>query len=151
MGPIKRRRNKGKQVEEPKAEVNGLNENHIRTLSSTLSLLEKNIDEIERMLEEPVGGKLYALENDLDDTKKEEVRVRIQAIRSCIYKYAQLFDLKMERGSLYASIRGTFSMRWVDVCEMEPDSLRGYGEVGKDVYGSVMNCARELEELLKSI
>lgn len=139
--------------QEPKLniEIKGLNENHKRIISSTLCSLEKNLDEAERILNNPPHGKLYAMVDDMTDIQKADIQKRIKLVRECIYKYARQFGLYSEQSSLNGAVRGMFAMRWVDVCELEPDSLRGYGEVGKDIYDTVMNCAKELEELLSHL
>lgn len=140
-----------KQETQPSIEAKGLNENHKRFLSTTFCLLEENMDNAERMLDHPPCGKLYATVDDLTDAQKEEIRKRVRLIRECVHQYAGQFDLYPEKNSLYRAIRAMFYGGWMDVCELEPKSLKGYGEVGKDIYDSVMECARELEELLSHI
>nr|WP_319488677.1 hypothetical protein [uncultured Caproiciproducens sp.] len=130
---------------------NGLNENHIRAISITLSELEKNIDEIEGFIKDMHRGRMYEIKNDLTDLQKEIFLEQIQQLRESICQFADEFGLVAESESLSYLIRGTFSIEWVNVCEMEPKRLSGYGDVGKDIWNSLDNYIKKLEKLINNI
>ena len=128
-----------------------LNENHKIAIFSTLCLLEKDIDEIEMLIESPLHGRLYEIYNDLTDIQKEEILFRIKSLRRYIYEYADNLKLESVKESLNGIIRGTFSLRWVDVCELESKPLRGYGIINQDVNGILNYFAKNMEKLLSNI
>lgn len=130
---------------------NGLNENHIRAISITLSELEKNIDEIEGFIKDVHRGRMYEVKNDLTDIQGKNVLEQIQQIREYIRKIADEFGLDAESECLSRLIRGTFSVEWVNICEMEPKRLSGYGGVGKDIWDTLDNYIKKLEDLINKI
>jgi hypothetical protein len=53
--------------------IKGLNENHIRTITVTLYLIEKDIDAIERYIKDAPQGRMYEIIDDLNEEQKKKI------------------------------------------------------------------------------
>lgn len=110
----------------------GLNENHRRSISSTLYLIEKDIDTIERCLRHPTERRMYKIVNDFDGGQKEAILEAIKLIREYINELADALHLGAYQESLAGIIRGSLSLRWEDACGLEAKRLKGGGLIPED-------------------
>ncbi|ATW25236.1 hypothetical protein [Candidatus Formimonas warabiya] len=116
----------------PKTEVQGLNENHLRVISGTLRLIEKDMDEMERYLRNAPQGRMYETRDDLTESQKEKVLKIIKTVKECINEFANMLHFEPNQESLSGIIRGTLSIHWVNACDIEPKKLKAYGMVDPD-------------------
>lgn len=110
----------------------GLNENHRRSISSTLYLIEKDIDNIERYMKYTPAGRMYKIVNDLNDGQQKSILEAIKSIREFINEFADALHLEADQESLARIARGSLSLRWEDACGLEAKRLKGGGLIHED-------------------
>jgi len=132
----------------PEHEAKGLNANHIRVISGTLRLIEKDIDEIEMYIKSAPRGRLYETINDLTDEQEERVLKLIKSLRDCINEFADMLNLKPDTVNLSRIIRGRLSIHWANACDMEPKKLKAYGVFEPDIVETLSFYTQKLINLL---
>ncbi|MGE5633043.1 MAG: hypothetical protein ACM3TR_18395 [Caulobacteraceae bacterium] len=106
-----------------------MNENHLRIISITLNIIEKDIDEIEKYLNNVPAGRMYDVVDDLTCEQKQELSIKTKSLRSLINEIADYFNLKPSRTSLRAMVQSKMTINWANVCDIEPARLKAYGTV----------------------
>lgn len=132
-------------------EIKGLNENHIRSISTTLGLLEKNLSLIEMYIKEVPCGRMFKVVNKLSLDEEQRVLSAIEDIKRSIKEFADFFNLPPIEDSLGGIIQGCASIYWVNLCDMEPRKLNSYGQVGSDVIDVLNRYIVQLKELLNTL
>jgi hypothetical protein len=108
----------------PIEKLAGLNENHKRSIFSTLYLIEKDIDNIERCIEHAPDGRMYKIVNDLNDGQQAAILEAIKSIRDYINELADALHFETHQESLSRIAIGSLSLRWEDACELEAKRLK---------------------------
>lgn len=132
----------------PEKEVKGLSENHERAISITLNLIEKDIDEIERFINNAPKGRMYEIVDDLTEGQKEEALILIKSLKACINAFANRFGLKPAKTSIYGMLQSRLTTHWANACDIEPEKLRAYGTVDPDIVETLNFYTQKLIELL---
>lgn len=128
-----------------------LHDNHARAISTTLSKIEKDINEIEMYLKDPPHGRMYGIVDDLDDSEKEGLLSRIPRLRECIREFADALGLEPDQASMSGIIGARFAVDWANACDIEAERLKGYGAVDQRLAQVVDVYAERLIALLSSM
>lgn len=110
----------------------GLNKNHISSISTTLSLVERDLDELERYIKHTPQGRMHEIINDLEPGQEESILNKIKSIKEDINDFADILNLEPYQDSLSKLARANLSIRWVDVRDLEAKNLKCYGPVGEE-------------------
>jgi hypothetical protein len=106
-----------------------LNEHQKRHVGVTLRLLDKEIAQMERLVQSEEEGVLYRRASDFDERERERLRTLASAVREVLRGLKERFDLPVEEESTRQTVMAYFSHLWGDLEEMRPKELRGYGTV----------------------
>lgn len=132
----------------PHQKIEGLNENHIRSISTVLGLMEKNLCLIEMYIKGAPCGRMFKVVNKLTPTEKQNVLSAIKDLKDCIRKFADSFELQPLEENINGIIRGSFAIYWADICDLEPKKLNSYGLVGSNVIDTLNHFIEQLKNLL---
>ncbi len=126
----------------------GLNDNHRRVLLSAMVHLDKllgDIDAIASGPESPFSAHL----DDLTPSQRQVVRDYVRRIRDSLVGALARFGVPLPPREKHASwsIRTTLNFLDIDLHDLGPDQLRGYGELGKEAAEGVADVQGELRAL----
>ena len=126
----------------------GLNDNHKRVLLSAMVHLDKllgDIDAIASGTDSPFSAHL----DDLTPSQRQVVRDYVRRIRSSLVGALARFGVPLPPRQKHASwsIRTTLNFLDIDLHDVGPEQLRGYGELGKDAADDVADVQGELRAL----
>lgn len=107
-----------------------LRENHRRSISVSLHLLDKGLCEWEQFVSGQVaGGVMYQPQDTLSPASKKELRARIRRIRESIVRLRDDLKLAPARPRTTSLIVGQATILWEMLAELNSSSLHGYGTV----------------------
>ena len=107
-----------------------LSENHKRSISVSLHLLDKTLCQWEQWMSGPLPpGVMYQQRDTLSAAEKEELRARIAKLRELIVHMRDDLKLTPERPSTAQLIVGQSTILWEMLAELNSSSLHGYGAV----------------------
>jgi hypothetical protein len=110
-----------------------LSENHRRSISTSLHLLDKELCLWEHWLDRhPTPGVMYQQQDTLSMRQKRELRRRISQLRQDILRARDDLKLKPARPTTSSLMSGGATVLWEMLCELNSTSLRGYGEVSAE-------------------
>lgn len=111
-----------------------LSENHRRSISITLRLLDKTLCEWDDWTTGKVrSGVMYQQQDTFSQPQKKGLRNKIAKIRELMVRLRD--DLQLETGVVATSqsILGQASVLWEMLTDLDSRSLRGYGKVPAEV------------------
>jgi hypothetical protein len=106
-----------------------LNEHQKRHVGVTLRLLDKEIAQMERLVQSEEEGVLFWRVGDFDEGERERLRTLAAAMREVLRGLKERFDLPVEEESTRQTLMAHFSHLWGDLEEVRPKELGGYGAV----------------------
>ena len=106
-----------------------LNWSQRNVLATSLELLERSLDEIERLLDSPPAGLTYAIEVDFRPATARQIRERCRDIRGEIAEIVTAFELSQRRWDGRRMIDAEMSAAWSNLEELRLPGLRRYGAV----------------------
>jgi hypothetical protein len=111
-----------------------LSENHRRSISTSLHLLDKQLCQWEQRIDSPpTRGVMYQPQDTLSSEQKRELRRRITQLRQDVLRARDDLKLQPARPTISGLINGEANVLWEMLCELNSISLRGYGEVPEEV------------------
>jgi len=108
-----------------------LSENHTRSLSSSLIVVEKSLLELENMLIKQNNSCCNVLMKDVDDKTIETNISVIQEARSFICELAEKYGTSKDKSSLQRVINAKRAKIWEILSETLSRNMRGYGTFPK--------------------
>jgi len=108
-----------------------LSENHTRSLSSSLTIVEKSLMELEDMLIKQSNSCCNVLMKDVDDKTIETNISVIQEARSFICELAEKYGTSKDKSSLQRVINAKRAKIWEILSETLSRNMRGYGTFPK--------------------
>ncbi|MCX7919229.1 MAG: hypothetical protein N3A72_06410 [bacterium] len=107
-----------------------LNENQKRSVRVTLLLLEKSLDEIDRLLREKGHvGILYRIHQTIPEEQSKIIGKAVRQIREEIKMVKDTFHLEVAQEDIRNKLRGILGIDWENLEDIKSDKLRGYGKV----------------------
>lgn len=108
-----------------------LSENHTRSLSSSLTVVEKSLLELENMLIKQNNSCCNVLMNDVDDKTIETNISVIQEAKSYICELTEKYGTSKDKSSLQRVINAKRTKIWEILSETLSRNMRGYGTFPK--------------------
>ncbi len=109
-----------------------LNDAQRRTVSVTLSSLEEDLHDMERLLQSgEYAGIVHEMDNDIPLSVKNALIEKISAIKDRIHTLAERFSLNREQRSVSRQLFARLTYDWTTVEEIKTRYLRGYGSVAE--------------------
>jgi hypothetical protein len=119
-----------------------LSENHTRSLSSSLIVVEKSLSELEEMLLKQSNSCLNVLLKDVDDVTIESNISAIKEAKGYICELADKYGTSKEKLSLRRVINAKRTKMWEILTDTLSRKIKGYGTFPKkyvDEYDSDIN------------
>src|SRR4030042_821501 len=119
-----------------------LSENHTRSLSSSLIVIEKSLLELEGMLLKQSNSCCNVLMKDIDDETIATTISAIQEAKSYICELAKKYGISQEKLSLQRVINAKRTQIWEILTDTLSRKIKGYGTFPKkyvDEYDSDIN------------
>ena len=105
-----------------------LSENHRRSISSSLRIVEELLDEMERKLKYPEDGILRAMERDTSEEDNSLSLQNIAKAKQQIEKLTKKYGLSAHNSQLSRFINSHKSNIWVILSDSTSGKLKGFGE-----------------------
>jgi hypothetical protein len=129
-----------------------MSENHIRSISTTLSLLDKALCEFEQWAQgHEIRSVLYEVRNTLSDTQRESIAVEIAEMKDILEEVRSNLNLEVTTRYVDKIFLGSCSILWTYLMELEGRHLNRYGEVPPGLAKYLDPQVDALNERLRSI
>ncbi|MGO9568713.1 MAG: hypothetical protein ACLP5H_14345 [Desulfomonilaceae bacterium] len=107
-----------------------MSDNHIRGISTTLSLLDEGLCEFEQWARgHEVTSVLYEVRNTLSAVQRQLIAQRVAKMRVMLKEIRDTLNLEGAVHRVDKMIAGSCAVLWVSVVELESDHLRRYGQL----------------------
>ncbi len=103
--------------------------NHLRSVSASIYLVEKTIDELENMLTRPRQHFTYKIVNDIDDSEKEKLLQSIKQTRAFIAELMRKYGLNREVTYMSRILNARKSRMWEILGDTTSKRMKGYGHL----------------------
>jgi hypothetical protein len=109
-----------------------LSENHRRTISSSMYIIEKMLNDIEHAILHPDNGVMSKSIVDIVEKDLEHYLIEIKNIRKQLTYIAVKYDLRKEEVKLSRLINSRKAKMWETVHDTTSRKLKGYKDFPKD-------------------
>jgi hypothetical protein len=107
-----------------------MSENHIRSISTTLSLLDKALCEFDHWAQgHEVRSVLYEVRNTLSEVQRQSIVAEAAEMKDMIQEIRDTLNLEVTRRYVDKMFLGTCSVLWTYLAELEGRHLKKYGVV----------------------
>jgi hypothetical protein len=111
-----------------------LTENHRRSISVSLHLLDRQVCQWERWVNGDLApGVMYQQQNTLSVSQKTQMRARIAKLRELMVRLRDDLQLEPDKPTTAQLIVGQATILWEMLTELNSSSLHGYGEVSPEL------------------
>ncbi len=110
-----------------------LSPNHKRSMSSSIHLIEKLVDEVEVLMTNHKTLETQKVERDIPDDKKETALKAIQEIKEEVKRLTEKYDLKKQVVSESRFLDSRKSKAWEILHNSEAKRMDAFGEFPEDI------------------
>jgi len=111
-----------------------LSDNHRRSISTVLQLVDKALCEWESWIDRPPkGGIMYQQRDTLSATQKKRLRQKSLMVRKLILLLRDDLQLEPSRPASSRMVVGQSTILWEMLAELNSRSLEGYGRVPEEL------------------
>jgi len=111
-----------------------LSENHRRSISIVLQLVDKALCEWDAWTDRPPpAGVMYQQQDTLSPTQKKRLRQKSSAVRELILRLRDDLHLEPSRPATSQMVVGQATILWETLAELNSRSLEGYGRVPEEL------------------
>ena len=128
-----------------------LSENHRRSVTSSLKIVEELLNEIENVLNHPANGFLSKMTVDISKQNKKASFQNITKARQLIQKLFIKYGLSVQYSVMSRFFDSRKSKIWEILCDTTSTRLRGYGEFPMEHSVEFDNDINQLQELVSQI
>lgn len=128
-----------------------LNENQKRTVAVTLRMLEEQLVETERLMQQDERGILYHRAARFALGQRERMRELIGALREEIRRAARQFELPVQERNAAQDIAGSLALAWESLEEIRSHKLENYGAVDPSLKGTLDPIVQRLIKLVSEL
>lgn len=129
-----------------------LKNNHKRSISISLHLLDKQLCQWEQWISGPISqGVMYEQRDTLSAAEKKELRTRIKDLRKLIVRLRDDLNLTPESAGTARSIVGQATVLWEMLAELNSSSLQGYGTVSPQLAAYIDPIGESLTQQMHEI
>lgn len=125
-----------------------LSDNHRRSVSSSIHIIEKMLIEIERVIAYPESGFLYKTVNDMPDLDIAHYTSAINGIQTEIQHISEKYNLRTEEIKMSRIINSRKAKMWETVTDTTSRKLKGYKEFPKEIAVEFDNDISRLKGLI---
>jgi hypothetical protein len=107
-----------------------MSDNHIRAISVTLSLLDKDLYAFDQWGKgHEVKSVLYEVRNTLSAAQRQVISERVARMQAALEEIRDALNLNGAVHDVHRMILGSCAVQWASLAELESSRLRRYGEV----------------------
>jgi hypothetical protein len=107
-----------------------MSENHIRAITTTLSLFDEDLCEFYQWAEgHAIKSVLHEVRNPLPAVQRKVIAERVERMLKVLKEIKDTLDLSPSVHMTDKMIVGTCAIEWASLVELESNRLRRYGEV----------------------
>ena len=128
-----------------------LNQAQRNALAANLEQLERALDEFEQLLDSPPAGVTYAIEVDFAPATLQQIHEKCRDLRGQIAEVAVAFDVPRRHINVRRVIAADLTLAWVNLQDLRPSRLRGYGDVDPSLTETLTPRLDRLGELAAAI
>ena len=128
-----------------------LSENHRRSVTSSLKIVEELLNEIENVLNHPANGFLSKMTVDISKQNKKDPFENIKKARQWIQKLFIKYGLSVQYSLMSRFIDSRKSKIWEIQCDTTSKRLKGYGEFQQKNSIEFDEDINQLQALVKQI
>ena len=128
-----------------------LSDNHRRSLSSAIYLVEKIAVEIENELCNPTDLVMTKIVRDKTEDELERMQAALVEIKAYVEYMAIKYSLKSKNLDLNNVLRAQKSKMWEILCDSNSKGLRGYGKFPDEYADEFDKDIDDLQDLIKKI
>jgi hypothetical protein len=110
-----------------------LSENHRRSVSSSIHIIEKMLIEIENVMAHPDNGQMIKTINDMPDMDKTHFKSALSNIKTEIKYISEKYSLKPEEIKMSRLINSRKAKMWETVTDTNSRKLKGFKEFPKEL------------------
>ncbi len=128
-----------------------LPKNHLRSVSVSMYLIEKSVDELQEIIQKGKNGNTYQVVNDLDEKELENDIKIISKVKEKIAEMSGKYSLRKDVTYMSRIRNSKKSKMWEILCDTNSKRLKGFGELPEDMAEEVdadINAIIELVEKL---
>ena len=128
-----------------------LSENHPRSVSSSMQIIEKMVNEIEKAILFPGNGVTIKSVNDMEKTDFNLYIKGLDEVKKQIKYMAEKYDLRMDEVKLSRLINSRKAKMWETITDTTSRKLKGYKDFPKETaeeFDADINRLRMAIELL---
>ena len=122
--------------------------NHLRSVSASIYLVEKTIDELEHMLTRSREHSTYKTINDIDESKKAELLETIMQARKLIAEIMYKYRLNREVTYMSRFLNARKSRMWEILCDTTSKRMKGYGHLPEETASELDRDINKLADLI---
>jgi hypothetical protein len=128
-----------------------LSDNHRRSISSSMMIIERMMTDIERALLNPYDGVMSKTVNDIDDLDTNHFISVLKKMTEQISNLSNKYNLKTEEVKLSRIINSRKAKMWETIKDTSSRKLKGYGkfpvEFTEEFDKDIKNLLRLIETL----
>jgi len=128
-----------------------LSHNHRRSITSSLTVVENRLNEIEKELLYPTAGSITKTTVDISNAEKEKSLQIIILTKRFIKHLAMKYGLSVQSTLLSRIISANKSSMWVVLCDTTSNRLKGYGDFPPELSQEFDEDINNLQSLINQI
>jgi len=128
-----------------------LNESQRRAVSASLQLVERAVQEIERLVTSPATSLTSRLADDLSADECRAIRTACVQVRTALSIACRRLKAETAARSRRAEIRGEVATLWAMLEDTKSPALRGYGPLSREASAVVDEALEEISKELQGI
>lgn len=128
-----------------------LNDKHLRSVSSSIYIIEKMVTDIERVINYPETGILTKTVNDIGNIDIDLYNAAIGRIKEEIKLIAEKYQLKTEEIKLSRLINSRKAKIWETITDTTSRKMKGYSEFPAELAAEFDTDIARLKEVLDEL
>lgn len=128
-----------------------LPDNHRRSLSSSLFIVEKLLDEINQALTHPDDGIMYKMEVDVPEYAFLSTTENIAKAKEMIEQLSSKYELSAQHSVMSRFIDSRKSKIWEILSGTNARGMKGYGPFPKEYAQEFDNDIKRLQEMVNKV
>lgn len=130
---------------------NTLPDNHKRSLSSSLYVVEKLLSELEREISSPTNQSTIKVVGEIPPDEKERMLSVLKQAKDYIAFLTQKYQLRVNVLELSNILKAQKAKIWEVLCDSNSKGLKGYGQLEESIAKELDNDVTKLQELINQL
>ncbi|HUW07958.1 MAG TPA: hypothetical protein VMW01_17090 [Williamwhitmania sp.] len=128
-----------------------LSANHRRSISSSLLLVEKYVNEIEQVLSNPSKLTMYRIVNNVDEQRISNCMLIAKEIKAYIGELAKKYTLAPTEVDIQRVISSKKAAMWEILCDTNSSRLKGFGLFPVEIADEFDSDIERLQKMVEEI